>query len=293
MSKNPRSISLIGSRATSVLSVALVLIVLGVAATLGFTARQASLAVAGDTAVLVTLEPGTDNLRANELKRLFHSSAWVESFEYADAKTVLRREVESMDTVARRSLDLLTDNPFGHEFVLHIAPAWQSADSIEVVTQRLRAMPDIDIVSGDSVAMGAANDGLRRIMIYLAILAGVLLIISIVLINNTISLSIYSRRFNIHTMRLVGATNNFIRRPFVRAGMLTGVVAGLLAAAVVCGLQGFLLLNDSLMGPWLTPDFIGLTAAALIVTGALVARAAAWCAATNYLNKSYDTLFKK
>lgn len=293
MSKNPRRISLIGSRVTSVISVALVLIVVGLCATLGIAVHRASQSVGDDTTVMLTLVPGTDNLRANELKRQFKDAAWASRFEYTDAKTVLRREVETMDTVTRAGLDLLADNPFGDEFIIYVAPGWRNADSIKVVTQRLEALDDVDIVVGDSAAMGKANEGLERILIYLSILALVLLVISIVLINNTISLAIYSRRFNIHTMKLVGATNNFIRRPFVRAGMVTGIVAGLVAAIGVCGLQSFLLFNDNLVGPWLTPDFIGITAIALVLLGAIIARAAAWCAATNYLNKSYDTLFKK
>lgn len=293
MSKNPRKISLIGSRATSVLSVSLVLIVIGLCATLGVAVHRATATVGEGTTILVTLEPGEEQLRANELKRQFKGTPWVTKFDYADATTVLAREVELMDSVTKEGLQLLSGNPFGDEFVLYLAEGYRNADSIRALTQRLQALPSVDIVSGDATTLGQANEGLEKVIIYLSLLAFVLLVISIALINNTISLSIYSRRFNIHTMKLVGATKSFIRRPFARAGMLTGIVAGVIAMFVVCGVQSYLMFNDDLVGPWITPNLIGITAISLVAAGALLARAAAWCAATNYLNKSYDKLFKK
>lgn len=293
MTKNPRQISLIGSRATSVLSIALVLVIIGICGTLVMALNRASDSLADETTILITLRPGCDSYTATELKRDFKNSTWVSDFEYADATTVLSREVQAMDTITRQGLALLSGNPFGDEFIIRLAPGYRSTDSISAISGRLRALPDVDIVSSEATAMGRVNDSLSRIFIYGGILVLILLIISVVLISNTISLSIYSRRFNIHTMKLVGATDAFIRRPFVRAGMLTGIVAGLIASVVVCAAQCYLLWRDSLIGPWITPLQIGITAVVLIVLGAVIARAAAWVAATNYLKKSYNELFRK
>lgn len=293
MSKNPRKISLIGSRATSILSVTLVLIVIGLCATLGLAVHRATLAVGEGTTIFVTLEPSETTLRASELKRQFNHAPWVANYEFFDKTTVLSREVDHMSAEAREALELLSDNPFGDEFVLHIAEGWRSTDSIAALTSRLENTQGVDIVSGDASALGEANKGINRVILYLIVLAVILLLISVALINNTISLSIYSRRFTIHTMKLVGATNSFIRRPFVRAGMLTGIVAGVLAMFVVCAVQSYLMVSDTLIGPWITPEGIGITAVGLVVLGALIARAAAWYAAKIYLRKSYDRLFKK
>ena len=284
---------MIGSRATSALSVTLVLIVVGLCATLGVAVHRATSATGDDTTILLTVRPGTNPLRVSELKRTFNSSPWFTDYVFTDASTVLSREAETLDSVTRLGLQLLTENPFGDEFTLRLAPEWRNADSIVVLTERLRTLPYVDIVSGDAYAMGRANDGLQNVMIYLGILALVLLLISTALINNTISLSIYSRRFNIHTMKLVGATDSFIRRPFARAGAWTGFVAGLLAAAAVCGVQCWLMLNDNMVGPWITPATIVITGVSLVGAGTLIARGAAWWAANTYLHKSYDKLFKK
>ena len=293
MAKKPRKISLIGSRATSVLSVALVLIIIGLCATLGLAIHRATASVSEETTILVTIVPDEDPLRVSEIKREFNSAPWISKYEYTDAKTVLAREVETMDESTREGLELLARNPFGDEFMIYPAEAWRNPDSIAVLSERLRGIKSVDIVSGDISAVQQSSDGLGRMILYLSIFALILLVISIALINNTISLSIYSRRFTIHTMKLVGATNSFIRRPFVRAGMWSGVIAGLIAAMTVCGIQAYLIFNDTFVGPWLQMSDIGFTAGGLIILGAVIARASAWCSATNYLHKSYDAMFKK
>lgn len=293
MNKNPRQISLLGSRATSVLSVTLVLTVIGLCMTLAFALRNATEAIGEDTTIMITLSPDEDPVTSSEYKRMFNDAPWVTRYDFTDRTTVLTRENESLDSITRQGLQLLTSNPFGDEFVLYINDGWRSADSLYVLTNRLKNLDGVDIVSGESVALGKVNTGMERVLVYSSILALVLLVISVALINNTISLSIYSRRFNIHTMKLVGATDAFIRRPFVRAGLVTGLTAGLIAAGVVCAVQFYLMLSDNLVGQWITPGLIGLSAIVLVVLGALIARAAAWCAATNYLRKSYDALFRQ
>lgn len=293
MEKKPRKISLIGSRATSILSVALVLIVLGLCGLLAIAVTRASDQISDSTTLLVTIAPGTDPLEVSALKREFNDAPWVEKYDFTDAKTVLQRESEQMDRDSHLALDLLPENPFGDEFAIRIAPDYRSADSLAVLTQRLHDMPHVDIVAGNATAVGTSNDGIKSLLIYLAILAAALMLVSIALITNTISLSIYSRRFTINTMKLVGATPAFIRRPFVRAGTVTGIIAGLIAAAVICPLQTYVMLCEPLVGPYITWIDIIVSGAGLVVLGTLIARFAAWRAASIYLRKTYDQLFKK
>lgn len=290
MPKNPKQISLIGSRAVSVLSIALALVVVGIGGTLWMALRGASARVGDETTILVTMSADGDPYSSTELRQYLAAAPWAERVEFADAATVLSREIESVDSITRSGLDLLTTNPYGDEFVIFVSDGWRSTDSLDVLTRRIRTMTDVDIVSGESTALGEINDGMKHILAYGGLLALVLLVISVVLINNTISLSIYSRRFNIHTMRLVGATDAFIRRPFVRAGVLTGVAGGLIASLAVCGVQIYLMMNDALLGEWLTVPGIALTAPALVVLGAIIAGLAARRAVSVYLRKSFASL---
>lgn len=293
MDKNPRKISLIGSRATSVLSVSLVLIIVGLCATLGVAVQHASSEVSDGASLLITTMPGEDPMNVNDIGRFLNDAPWASDFEYIKADEVLNREVAAMNNEEREALELLSQNPFGDEFVVRIASGWRSSEKMPTITKQLRELSAVATVTGDSTDIGEVNDGMERVILYLSILALILLVISVALINNTISLSIYSRRFTIHAMKLVGATNSFIRRPFERAGMLTGAIAGMVATIVVCSIQCYLMFNDSLIGPWITPLTVLITGICLIVLGAVIARLAAWRAATVYLHKSYDMLFKR
>lgn len=260
---------------------------------LGLAIHRTVRAVGSSTTLLVTVDPGEDPLKVSEFKRMFNTHPAVDRYEFTDAATVLARESESMNSDDRLALDLLPDNPYGDEFTLYIAEGYRTTDSLTALTSRLENLEGIDMVAGNAVAIGSANDNLSRIILALIILAVALMIISVVLINNTISLSIYSRRFSINTMKLVGATPAFIRRPFVRAGATTGAVGGLAAAIVVCGIESYARLYEPAIGQYLNWQDIIITGIALVLIGTIFARWAAWSATSRYLRRNYDQLFKK
>ena len=129
--------------------------------------------------------------------------------------------------------------------------------------------------------------------IVLGCVAAILLVISFVLINNTVSLSIYSRRFVLRTMKLVGATPSFIRRPFVRTGISNGAIAGLLASAVLAAIQAYAMEADAEIAELLSWTASGCVYAALVVLGAIICAGASWFAATRYLRLNYDSLYRR
>lgn len=291
--KNPRRTSLIGSRVTSVLSISMVLVVAGLCAVLGIAVRRAAGGVGDNTTVLMSIVPGTDPLRVSEIKRTLNDAPWSEKYTYTDANNVLVNERELMDEDSRRGLELLDENPFGDEFLITIAEGWRSADSLTAVTKRLEAMDDVDMVVANSEIIGNANDGLGRVLLCLGVFGLILLAISLALIISTVSLAIYSRRFTIYTMKLVGATNSFIRRPFVRSGMWNGMLAGVIAAVVVLAVTYYASVHEPMFAPYLTWTDGAVISVALVAMGALICRGAAWWVTTRYLRARYDRLFKK
>lgn len=291
--KNPKKTSLLGSRLTSILSISLVLIVAGLCATLGLSIHRAARGVGDETSILVTVLPGTDPLRVSEIKRTLNDAPWADSYEFTEADNVLAKERDLMDEEGRQGLELLEENPFGDEFIVTVAEGWRSSDSLAVVTANLEALDDIDTVVANSEMMGSTNDGLANVLIFIGSFGVILLIISIALIINTIALAIYSRRFNIYTMKLVGAKNSFIRRPFVRAASLSGALAGLIAAIAVEGVTYYASVHEPIFAAFLTTTDGLIIGAGLVVAGVLICRGAAWWATSRYLRKRYDQLFKK
>ena len=149
------------------------------------------------------------------------------------------------------------------------------------------------VAAPDAEMVDTMNTNIEKAAYVLGGIALVLLVISFVLINNTVHLTIYSRRFTIHTMQLVGATNGFIRRPIVGNNLLSGVLAGLLASAVMAAaMLGAPRMGYGHLGtlvPWWQ---FGAIAAALVIAGALICSVAAIAATNRYLRKDYDELFK-
>lgn len=288
--KRNTHISTFGSRATSVASLALTLIIFGLVGLIVLSAHNAAKMVRSNVTVLVKVLPQADAEQVNALKQELGKADYLASHTYTSAEAVLAQETEYIgeDMVA-----LLDENPYNAEFELRLKDKWANADSVNAIIKRLSANPAVEQVAADTAVVQNADTVLNKITLILLCVAGALLLISFVLINNTVSLSIYSRRFTIHTMKLVGATPSFIRRPFVGAGIVNGLIAGLIAAAVLAAVQYWCTDTDpdiSLTLPWQQTMWVYLS---LPVIGMTLCALTAWWAASRYLRRSYDRLFRK
>ena len=291
MTKKKQShISIFGSRATAVVSLALTLIMLGLAALTVTGARNAAENVSTNLAVLVKVKAQASEDGVNALKRMLAVAPYTLSHTYISAETVMAQEAES---VGEDVMSLLDENPYNAEFELHLRPEWANTDSVDAIIERLSKVDVVEEVAADTQAMAGADAVFHKIALILLCVAGALLIISLALINNTVSLSIYGRRFIIHTMKLVGATPGFIRRPFVKAGVVNGLIAGLIASAVLAGVQVWCAEMDpdiAVALPWSQSVWI---LVAIPLLGMLLCAVAAWAAANRYLRRNYDKLFRK
>lgn len=116
---------------------------------------------------------------------------------------------------------------------VRVDPIYASTDSLDAIVAPLALRPEIAEVKINNELNTRVIATIKSVTLTMLIVAAMLLVISFVLIFNTIRLSIYSRRFTISTMKLVGATDGFIRRPFLTANMINGLVAGLIASLIV------------------------------------------------------------
>lgn len=137
------------------------------------------------------------------------------------------------------------------------------------------------------------NDNISRLTVILAVVAAIMLLISFVLINNTVHLTIYSRRFTIHTMKLVGATNGFIRRPVILNNMLAGLISGLFASAIVAvAMVGAKEAGLPDVATYISWGAYAAVAGGMTAAGVILCGLASWASANTYLRKDYDQLFK-
>jgi cell division transport system permease protein len=133
-------------------------------------------------------------------------------------------------------MEFLGYNPLSASFEINLKSIYSNNDSIFFISKQIEAMEVVKNVDYQKNLIYEVNHNLRKIAFSLLIIAGLLLIISFILINNTMRLLIYSNRFLIHTMRLVGATRHFIRKPYIFQGIIIGIIASIFAIAYIIGL---------------------------------------------------------
>lgn len=186
----------------------------------------------------------------------------------------------------------------GHNFLspeieISLKAAYTAPDSVAMLGKQLAAMPGVEeVVTPDARMITSMDSFLSRALLLLGVVAAAMIAISFVLINNTVLLTIYSRRFTIHTMQLVGATPGFIRRPFIVSNAGAGVLAGTMASAILCGVVTFVRQTQvPELDKYLSLTETALTCAGTVVAGGALCALAALIATNRYLHKDYDELF--
>ena len=221
---------LFGAWVSTVISISLVLLLVGVASILLLNARSVSDYFKENLQVSVLMKQDVTDEQALEYQS---SLAGVPGVK---ATTFISREqgVEEMAKMLGRDfLDVFSSAPVPVSIDVNLEAAYVSTDSLEVVREALSASPLVDEVVYQTSLVEALNTNLRKIGLVLGVLILLLLFISFVLIGNMVRLNVFSRRFTIHTMQLVGATRGFIRAPFIGQSALQGLFAALVAIALL------------------------------------------------------------
>lgn len=276
---------------TAMISMSLVLIVLGLMSLGGIAAHSLSEQVRQKMGFTVIMDDNATPAEINALLRSWRKSPYVSAAKYTSPAQALERWKASTgddeDIVA-----LLGTNPFRPEMDVNVKPSYANVDSLRQIITSVAAMPGVSEVRLQARMIENINKAVNKTAIVLAIIAAALLFISIVLINNLVRLSIYARRFIIHTMKLVGATPAFIRRPFVLASAFNGLLSGFIAVAVICALlaYGYATGHElaALLPMYLTAWVLG----GIIVLGILLCTLSAFIATNHYLRIDYDNLHK-
>ena len=218
---------------SSVISISLVLLLVGVAAMLLLNARSVSDYFKENMEVSVIMNPEVAEEDALEYKGILDGEIFVNSAEFISKE---QGEREMVEMLGEDFLDILESSPVPVSISLTLNADYVSSDSLEVVEARLLEADIVEEVSYQKGLVDALNANFARISAVLGVFIALLLFISYVLINNTVRLNVFARRFTIHTMKLVGATRAFIRAPFLGQAALQGFISALLANGALVGL---------------------------------------------------------
>jgi len=221
---------LAGAYLSSVLSISLVLMLVGLASLLVVNARRVSDYFKEKMQVSVLLRQEVSDAQAEAYK------TELEAEPFAHEIRLVTREEGTEELKQMLGDDFLTifeQTPVPISLELTLNAPYVSSDSIEVVKAKLESSKLVEEVDSRTSLVDLLNSNLSKISLILGIFILLMLFISTVLISNTVRLSIYARRFTIHTMRLVGASRGFIRRPFMGRAVIQGLIASLIAIAAL------------------------------------------------------------
>lgn len=271
-------------------SVALVLVLLGLVAMTGLAGAQLQTQVQRNIGFVAVMEKDCAADQVNAMKTCLLNNAGVASFTFSSAEEILAAESELM---GQDIASIADGNPYSPEFDVKVRPGYASADSIVALSEFIADMPGVAEVNSETAVIEGVDAMVERTTLVLSGLALLLLIVSIALIGNTVSLSVYGRRFIIHTMKLVGATPGFIRRPFVLAGMRDGFFAGAGASAVILALRYYAPQFEPMCGELLSWQATAAICVGMVIIGSAITSLTALVAANRYLRASYDEMFLK
>lgn len=288
-----RGIPTLSTQATAVVSVAMVLLILGIVTLLAVAARSVGASVRQSVGYVAIVSESATDAQLRSLRTLLEEAPSTASATYASADDVLERwqAMQPADSSASDIVGMLGINPFSAEWEVKVTEPYASTDSLALVTGPVRAHPAVSEVVIHREMIDAINSTIDTITIALLIVAAALLLISVALINNTVRLSVYARRFTIHTMKLVGATGAYIRRPFVVANVLGGIIAALIAYALLAMLLYYCRAIDPVVTDYLTPRSVALTGLGMLIAGVAICGLAALFAANKYIRAGYDEMF--
>lgn len=274
---------------TATISTTLVLLLLGMVLFFVLTARNLSVYVRENINFSLVLDDGMDNRDILRLQRSLEKQPFVKEMTYISKEDALKDYVREMGIDPRRFAGF---NPLRASLEIRLKSAYANTDSIERIEKLLGQESHIKDIVYQQELIDAINKNIGRISLLLLGLAALLLLISFALINNTIKLTIYAKRFLIHTMQLVGAGWGFIRRPFLWRNFWVGLFAGLLADAALWGLAGRLVTSEPGLVEVVTSEVMGLVAAAVLVAGVLITCFCALLSINKYLRMRTEALYR-
>ena len=273
---------------TSSISTTLVLLLLGLVVFFVLAAHNLSIYVRENINFSVLISDDMKEADILKLQKRLDKEPFVKQTEYISKKQALKEQTEAMGTDPE---EFLGYNLFTASIEIKLHSDYANSDSIAKIEKLIKKNTNIQEVLYQRELIDLVNENIRNISLVLLTLAVVLTLISFALINNTIRLAIYSKRFLIHTMKLVGASWGFIRRPFLRRNIWSGVLAGIMADAILMGAAYWLVSYEPELIRVITPEVMLLVSGSVLVFGIIITFLCAYLSINKYLRMKASTLY--
>ncbi|MDR2148168.1 MAG: permease-like cell division protein FtsX [Tannerella sp.] len=286
--KKKNTLTFFNSHLVSVVSISLVLFLLGLILVFGFLGTELSQYVKENITMSVVLNEDLTDIKIRGIRDELEKQPYVKSTQYISKE---QAAIEMEHELGENPETFLGFNPFRASIEVKLRSEYTHPDSLPVIEKRISKVASVSDVLYRKDMMQVVNNNIRRIGLVLLILLAVLVVISFVLINNTVRLLIYSKRFIIYTMRLVGATSGFIRRPFLKHNVISGLIAGVLAILLLMGALYYARKEFVGFEDILGNNTMWLIYGIILVAGVVLSAVAAYFAVNRYLRINRGKLY--
>lgn len=286
--KKASAIHFLNAKITSTISITMVLVLLGLTILILFVGKGISEFVKENMSFNVMLTPNVTDVQVAAIRKNLDAMPFVKSSRYISKEEAKEQLVKDLGEDPE---ELLGYNPAQDFIEIFLRSDYANNDSLAMVDKQIKQQTNVSDLLYRHETLDLINNNLSKVTVILLVLAAVLLFISFTLIRNTIRLSIYSKRFIIHTMKLVGATGGFIRRPFIVSNMFNGILAGLLADALIFGLIAYFGREYVELRSILNPTSLLIIFAVVILLGVAITTIATSFSVGRYLKMNTDQLY--
>ena len=273
---------------TSSISTMLVLLLLGMVVFFVMSANNLSDYVRENIGFTILVSDDMKEPEALKFQKELNGKAFVKESQYISKEQAVKEQTEAMGT---DPAEFLGYNPFTASIEIKLNAEYANSDSIAWIEKLILKNKKVMEVSYPQDLLDAVNRNIQRISMLLLGLAALLTLISFALINNTIRLAIYSKRFLIHTMKLVGASWGFIRKPFLVRNLWIGILAAVLADAVLMGMAYMLVKYEPELIDIVTPQTMLWVLLSVFVFGVAITWMCAYISINKYLRMKASTLY--
>ena len=278
----------VNAKITSTISISLVLVLLGLTILILFMGNGLSKFVKENMSFSVMLDSDVTDAGIQRLRKNLDAQPFVKSSRFISKDEAKEQLIKDLGEDPE---ELLGYNPAQDAIEIYLHSEYANSDSIAVVGKVIRQQNNVRDLLYQQEAIDLINDNLSKVTLILLILAGILMFISFTLIRNTIRLSVYSKRFIINTMKLVGANGNFIRKPFIRNNILTGIAAGFLADGIIFLVLAYFNKEYAELQSIIGATDLLVIFVVVILLGILISTVATYFAVNRYLKMKTENLY--
>ncbi len=265
---------------TTIVGMTLTLVLVGMLAVVAMLGSRWEKQLRQEVRIQVYFQRDLDNAILKTALASVESDVAVEEAKYLDPKSEAERLEE---TLGEDFIDFLGYVPLPPAMDVKVRGEWGISDKLPALADRINDIPGVSEVVWQNNLLAKIEKTILKLFYPLVSFAGICFLIALALMNNTVRLTVYARRFLIRNMQLVGAKPSFIRRPFIKQGVLLGVTSGFLSLALIMGGLTLLKSYSPEASISLTTEFIGVMTAGLTLTGGLLGIVSTTLAVNRYL----------